>query len=238
MILYERPSGMVCIGQAAHAWVSGRLARHWGNDSFARPEPFEGVCLGATQHDVGMTDWDRRPELDEETGYPQNFLNMDQNLHLDLWKDAPARVITQSPYAALLVSMHGHALFKGKPDRPGVQEYLDDQERYQDELIKALGDTHDNARRNQLLVWAVDYLALGAVTGWTPATVPAPDHDITCDERSPLHLTVDPWPFDVPEITIGYDARELPETSSTQEELDERLRTADWTTVDVTWSPA
>ena len=31
--------------------------------------------------------------------------------HLDLWSKAPDKVLTQSPYAALLVSMHGHALY-------------------------------------------------------------------------------------------------------------------------------
>jgi hypothetical protein len=238
MILHERPSDLVCVGQAAHAWVSGQLARRWGNGRFARPEPFEDVCLGATQHDVGMAQWDRRPTLDPATGYPQHFLAMDQRVHLELWTEAPELVITQSPYAALLVSMHGHALFKDKAERPGVQAYLDDQVAYQDGLIKSLHEDPDNARRNQLLVWAVDYLALAALTGWTPATVPAPDHDIHATEPAPLRLTVDPWPFDVPDITLAYDGRVLTEPSRTQHELDARLHTAPWTTVEVTWTPA
>lgn len=238
MILYERDQETLCIGQAAHAWVSGQLARHWGNETFARPEPFEAVCLGAAQHDVGMADWDHRPRIDDDTGFPQDFLSMDQHVHLDQWRAAPHKVVSQSPYAALLVSMHGSALFEGKPDREGVGEFLEASQRYQKTLIEALGETDDGARRNQRLVWAVDYLALGALTGWTPATVPAPDHDLDVKAPAEGHLTVDPWPFDVPELRIAYDARRLTEPSATQEELDERFAAAPWTTVEVVWSPA
>jgi uncharacterized protein DUF3891 len=238
MIVHARSKEVFCIGQAAHAWVSGQLARRWGNDRFQRPEPFEDVCLGATQHDIGMARWDLRPTLDEETGYPQSFLDMDQNVHLDLWVKAPDLVISQSPYAALLVSMHGHALFVGKPDRPGVQDYLDDQRRYQQRLLDQLGETEDNAKTNQLLVWAVDYLALAALTGWTPADVPAPSHQLHCEEQAPLHLTVDPWPFDTPTITLAYDGRVLTQPSRTQEELDQRIAAAPWAKINVTWSGA
>ena len=58
-----RPDGdggsVVAIGQASHAWLSGQLARAWGNDAFAAPAPREEVVLGALQHDIGMADWDR-----------------------------------------------------------------------------------------------------------------------------------------------------------------------------------
>ena len=238
MILLERPSDTVGIGQAAHAWVSGRLARHWGNDAFQRPEPFEDVCLGATLHDIGMSEWDLHPQLDPDTGFPKSFVRMAQDVHLELWQRAPEKVLTASPYAALLVSMHGQALFEGKADRPGVQDYLDSQANFQLDLKRHLDESDENARRNQLLVWAVDYLALAALTGWTPSTVPAPQRRITATERAPLHLAVDPWPFDTDAITLGYPGRVLTLPSETEEELHHRLAVAPWTTVDVTWTPA
>ena len=49
------------IGQPAHAWVSGQLARAWGNAAFPAPAPREPVCLAAEQHDVGWQDADLAP---------------------------------------------------------------------------------------------------------------------------------------------------------------------------------
>ena len=49
------------IGQPAHAWVSGQLARAWGNAAFPAPAPREPFCLAAEQHDVGWADADLAP---------------------------------------------------------------------------------------------------------------------------------------------------------------------------------
>ena len=45
-------------GRRPHAWVSGQLARAWGNAEFGSVAPYEEVCLAAEQHDVGMAEWD------------------------------------------------------------------------------------------------------------------------------------------------------------------------------------
>ena len=81
-----RPDGdaVICIGQPAHAFVSGQLAAGWQ----PRPEPFEEVVLAATQHDAGMADWDAAPELNPDTGLPQSFMEMELGTHLRLWSHA------------------------------------------------------------------------------------------------------------------------------------------------------
>ena len=66
MILRPDGDGLLAIGQASHAWLSGQLARAW----VPRPEPFEEVCLGALQHDVGMAEWDLDPQRHPDTGLP------------------------------------------------------------------------------------------------------------------------------------------------------------------------
>ena len=104
-----RPEGeaAICIGQASHAWLSGQLARAW-----ADVEPREEVCLAAEQHDVGMAEWDLAPTLNRETGRPHSFMEMPLAVHLALWSAAPHKLVTQSRYAAMLVSMHGTALYE------------------------------------------------------------------------------------------------------------------------------
>ena len=68
MLHREDERGLIIIGQPAHAWVSGQLARAWGNERFGRIEPLAEVCLAAEQHDVGMAAWDAQPALNVATG--------------------------------------------------------------------------------------------------------------------------------------------------------------------------
>jgi Protein of unknown function (DUF3891) len=57
-----------------------------------------------------MAEWDLRASLNPRTGLPYSFLELPLQTHLALWRAAPAKLLTQSRYAALLVSMHGTAL--------------------------------------------------------------------------------------------------------------------------------
>src|SRR5258705_11724462 len=66
--LVDHPEGKVAVAQPAHAWISGQLARAWGNERFGTVEPLAEVCLAAEQHDVPWIEWERRPALDPRTG--------------------------------------------------------------------------------------------------------------------------------------------------------------------------
>jgi len=39
--------------QIDHSRVAGFFAAHWGNQDFARPEPYASVVLAAHEHDIG-----------------------------------------------------------------------------------------------------------------------------------------------------------------------------------------
>ena len=47
MLLRKDGLDVIAIPQPSHAWLSGQLARAWGNDQFAVPLPNEDVCLAA-----------------------------------------------------------------------------------------------------------------------------------------------------------------------------------------------
>src|SRR4051812_16150053 len=167
-----RPDGdaTICIGQPAHAFVSGQLAAAWQ----PRPEPFDEVVLAATQHDAGMADWDAAPELNPETGLPRSFMQMSLDTHLRLWTHAPHRVLPQSRYAAVLVSMHGAALYEmrdrsrmSEEDATAVRLYLDGQRELQRRL--GAGIDQEGLKRNQQLLWAWDFLSLGLCLRWEDA---------------------------------------------------------------------
>src|SRR3954452_11694 len=161
-----RPDSDGCflaIGQASHAWLSGQLARAWGNERFGAVEPWEEVCLGAEQHDVGWAEWDLEPKLDPETGRPYTFISLPLPEKLELWSGAARKMLSQSRYAALLVSMHGTALYeRWPPEEPHaqrlVQQFLDDQHALQVKLGEGLDP--EQVRRNQKRIFAWDYISL------------------------------------------------------------------------------
>jgi hypothetical protein len=220
--------GVVAIGQASHAWLSGQLARAWGNDRFAPPRPREEVILGALQHDVGMAEWDLRPERHPDTGLPRQFFALDRHTHLALWTAAPRRVLTQSRYAALLVSLHGTGLYERFPPRTddpeilrAVAEYREGQQALQAALAAELGAGPDELARNRALVAVWDDLSLAICRAEPgPHTTPEAPRTATGDggERVPLTLTagrypdtyiLDPWPFATPSLEVRAEGRRL-----------------------------
>jgi hypothetical protein len=240
MLLREDGDDVICIGQPAHAWVSGQLAAAWGNERFGPVEPRDEVCLAAQQHDIGMAAWDASPELNPETGRPYSFIEMPLETHLGLWTRAPRLALSQSRYAALLVSMHGVALYGMRDlDRmdPGdaarVRAYTDSQRAFQAELLDSLGAADEEVRRNQRLLWTWDYLSLAVCLGWDPATaraVPAAGDpvDMGLEQRGGGIVAVDPWPFAADRVDLGCEGRRLAGRYDDEAALRAALERAPW----------
>jgi hypothetical protein len=225
-----RPDGdaVLAIGQASHAWLSGQLARAWGNDRFPVPAPLEEVCLGALQHDIGMADWDLRPERHPESGLPRQFFDLDRRTHLALWTAAPTRVLSQSRYAALLVSLHGTGLYERFPpttDDPeiarAVAGYLDGQRTLQEQLAAEVGATQEELTRNQALLALWDGLSLALCRDQAPHTVDGftlertprasalPLRGLAPQRKCHDSFTLDPWPFAVDRLAVRVEGRRL-----------------------------
>jgi hypothetical protein len=213
-----RPDGdaVLAIGQASHAWLSGQLARAWGNDRFPVPAPFEEVCLGALQHDIGMADWDLRPERHPDTGLPRQFFELDRRTHLALWTAAPQRVLSQSRYAALLVSLHGTGLYERFPPTTAdpeiaraVATYLHGQRALQAELAAALGAAPEELARNQALLALWDGLSLAR--DQAPHALQLGGDAFALARAGEGHdtFTLDPWPFAVDRLALRAEGRRL-----------------------------
>ena len=258
MVIREDAGGWIAIGQPAHAWVSGQLARAWGNERFGAPEPREEVCLAAEQHDLGMAAWDVAPALNPETGRPRSFMELPAATHLELWTAAPALARTQSRYAALLVSLHGETLFRMRDlDRqpPVVAEairgYLDGQRAVQEALLATLRDdpryaehaTPAAIRRNRRLVAAWDGLSLALCLArfpWRQREVPAGDGDGVAEltvAGEGTRATVDPWPFAAERVRVRCDGRRLTETFEDEDAMRTALDRAPWVTLEVELAP-
>ena len=219
MLLREDGDAVVCIGQPAHAWLSGQIARSWALDPV---EPWEEVCLAAEQHDVGMADWDAAPELNSETGLPYSFIEMPLATHLKLWTAAPGKLLAQSRYAALLVSMHGTALYEKRDlsrltdeQAAAVQRYLADQGALQARLSTGL----EHVERNQRLIWIWDFLSLALCLRWDGRSI----EDIEVRDG-----TIEPWPFRGDSVTLRTEGRRLEGRYEREEEMREALARSPW----------
>jgi hypothetical protein len=244
MVLRREGDAVLAIGQPSHAWLSGQLARAWGNDRFGALDPREEVCLAAAQHDAGMADWDAAPTLNARTGLPHSFIEMPVETHVELWSRAWEIVLPQSRYAALLVSLHGTALYamrdlskldEGQAEL--VRGYLTGQREVQRRLRESLDDA-GSVDRNQRLIWTWDAFSLALCLGWAPHTlhaVPAAGGDAHDVELTPVGertVRVDPWPFAAERVRARTEGRRLEGPFGDEGELQAALRDAPWVTLD------
>jgi hypothetical protein len=238
MLLRNDDDGVLAIGQPSHAWISGQLARAWGNERFPPPEPFDEVCLAAEQHDVGFATWDLEPTRNPDSGLPYSFMEMRLEEHLGLWSPAPRRLLAQSRYAAALVSMHGARLYRRRnleeltgDQSAAVREYLEAQQRFQDELSVDLD--RSQLQRNSDLVWTWDFLSLVVCLDWTPRTardVPTVETpvDIEITAAGERRVALQPWPFEAGALTVHCEGRRLRGRYESADQLRAALADARW----------
>ena len=259
MVVADLDQGVVAVGQPSHAWLSGQLARAWGNDRFGVVWPWEEVCLAAEQHDVGMAGWDLEPELNPDTGRPRSFVEMALATHLELWSAAPHRLRAQSRYAALLVSLHGTALYErrdldamGAERAAAVRRYLDGQRELQARWLAELRADPATAGaaerawvdRNRALVWTWDTLSLALLLGWPPHdTDPVPTAaDPLVIRLSPVdgahrRFALEPWPFAADRVTVRCEGRRLETPYDDEPAMRAALERGAWVTLSFDLEP-
>ena len=246
MLHRPSPAGTIVVGQPAHAWLSGQIARAWA-EPFA---PREEVCLAADQHDIAWTGWERSPERDPETGLPYTFSALPRLRRLELWSGAAALLLPQSRYAALLVSLHGTLLVERFPPdgdeavQRALADYLEREREFQARVLDSLrGDprygpytTLEAVERNRELIFTWDGLSLAVVHGVT-GEKSAAGHSLGARDGDPMRVTVSPWPFREDEVTLVCDGRLLTETYVDERELRRGLAKAPWITIETTLTP-
>src|SRR6516165_9136312 len=68
MIIAENSEYYRMISQNDHGDLAGQFAAHWGNEQFARLEPYQSMVLAAETHDNGWWDWDIYPSIHRRAG--------------------------------------------------------------------------------------------------------------------------------------------------------------------------
>ncbi|HUB64949.1 MAG TPA: DUF3891 family protein [Methylocella sp.] len=261
MLLRKDGPDVIAIPQPSHAWLSGQMARAWGNAHFAAPTPREEVCLAAEQHDIGWHSWELAPALDPGTGLPQEFFKVPPKAHIALWREGVRRARAFGCYPALLVSLHADTIYARYFDftkasvenASAVRAFLDEQHRFQARLIAFLCANAENGpqaspknvARNQLLIAALDWISLeicwGVTTEKTIPDVPmSGDHGVGLSLRrgGGDDLVLDPWPFREASLIVCAEGKRLRGRFLSQDDLARALDAAEPVRVTVTLNRA
>jgi hypothetical protein len=258
MVHREDPEGLIVISQPAHAWVSGQLARYWGNAEFGEFAPHEEMCLAAELHDIGFLEWEKAPTLHAESGRPHQFMNLPTRPHLDLWSQGVLHLLAFSRYAALLVSRHvthlcqNNKLTRHPRDAQAIQGFLDQQQAIQSEVLAELrgdpayaeGTRPDTIERNTRLIAAWDWMSLQCCMGvagnlalQVPRAAGTTALELTSAPHNRARVTVRPWPFRTREVLLVCDGRRLPQTFRDEAALRAEMRQAPVVSVQMTLCP-
>jgi hypothetical protein len=236
MLVRRDDEGVLAIGQLSHAWLSGQLARAWGNERFPPPDPREEITLGAEQHDIGWAQFDLRPGISAESRLPRSFLEISATEHLAIWRDAPGRLLSTSEHAALVVSLHGCTVSELRMNAAGshqaeLNEHIAVERERQARLRSRLGLGEQQTRliQRQMRVW--DAMSLALCHGWRSFTAnDVPEHGklgaLELAFTDNTTVVVDPWPFSVSTLEVRCEGRRLAESYESEVAMQRDLETA------------
>ena len=253
MIVSRRPEGLLLVRQVDHQEQCGAIARAWGNDRFARPEPYAPLALAAEVHDEGWRAWEEAPQV--AGGAPVDFPQIDRPTHVALYRAGIAGAVARDPRAGLLVSLHGQGLYEGRggldpgpptprAERPpAVRAFLAEQDALQAELRRRLGagpalDAWAWASYRLLQTWDVLSLYLtwrGLAAGresvlpQVPRAVGDAGVELVLRPDGERSCTCDPWPFAEGEVELPVAARVVEDRDyASDADLQGALRGAPW----------
>jgi Protein of unknown function (DUF3891) len=250
MLLRKDGLDVIAIPQPSHAWLSGQLARAWGNRRFAAPTPFDEVCLAAEQHDIGWLDCEMAPALDAGTGLPQEFFRVPAKAHVALWREGVRRARAFGRYTALLVSLHADTIYtqyfnsnKATAETAEVvRAFLDEQHRFQALMAVSLRAdprlaeqaSPETIEHNRLLIAALDRMSLEICWGVKKEvkvpnvpTVGAGTTELRMQPRDGEDLVLDPWPFQTASVAVRAEGKRLRGRFATEAHLQRALDEAE-----------
>jgi hypothetical protein len=105
MIRRQDGESFLLIAQHDHALVAGELAEHFGNETFATPDPQGQAVRGTALHDCGWPLHDDEPTINR-LGMPSDVFETTRPVALKVWTASADRAAAEDPYAGLLTSLH------------------------------------------------------------------------------------------------------------------------------------
>lgn len=116
MIIQTAPSGLprLAIMMYEHNALCLQFAKTFGNDRFARLEPFDSMVYIIANHDAGWLEYDRNPRTDGTTDLPYDLVETPPDSIITTSRLSPEFNQRQHPYCGLISSMHSWGLYNGR----------------------------------------------------------------------------------------------------------------------------
>jgi hypothetical protein len=222
MIVHPVGDDAEIVMQVEHSLVSGQLAELWPG-----LEPRESVVAAATLHDCGWRVWEASPRMNEETRRPQNFLDVDIELHLQFYELGIAEVTERDRYAGMLVGKHLAGIYRQRygtqaalvmKRAPDLQFKVDEfvarvEERFL-MLQRELGVSDEEFWRNYVLLQVFDRLSLwlckGDPAGTGSMQISLPDGSELAVVPTAGGCALQPYPLASEPVTVSVPVRVVP----------------------------
>jgi hypothetical protein len=231
IVRYESDSSIVMITQNDHAQLSGLFAAHWGNDRFAKPQPYASLVRAAMFHDRGWIRYETSPQLDPQSGRTPNYRDVaTDRAQLDAFEWAGDWLSAIDAYAGLMIARHRTGLWQGRygviaqpPARQrgklpaDIEAFIARSEAKQKRAADGLDTGELAINYNLLQVWDLMSLYICSNETLKPeriAPVPVRYSDrnslaMTLVPLEPRTIALDPYPFDQPSLTANVIFRRL-----------------------------
>ncbi len=240
MIRRETSTHWVFVTHPDHASLAGQFGDAWGNENFARPEPYTGLKYAVYHHDDGWLARDAAPSL-TPAGLPEAFTRslvgaysafeeIDLPAYLGVRAKATSTVAEVDPYAGILVSMHTYNLLSEQADLNSIRPehraahaaFLLEQKEFQSTTAARLGASSHALQVGYEFLQCCDNLSLIVCSGYdqardlrhTHSDRRGVRHAIHCEPAGSGCYTLSPWPLSGVKLVLDLPYRMVAKTEA------------------------
>jgi len=210
MIIRRDGQGLLTIAQPDHARLAGVFAESWRDGAGA------SLVAASQHHDDGWIDWEKAPTIDGQ-GRPHDFLTISMDDRVAVYRRGIDLLATADRAAGLLTSLHfGRLLAEGLGALEGdarrtAEDFLAEQSTWEARTWPQVGEP-EGVEADYQVLRAVDYLSLLLCMRPLDQLEAASVMTMTLRFEG-QRVTLDPYPFNTDELTVGVAARVLAATT-------------------------
>jgi len=215
MIIRRAAQGLLAIAQPDHARLAGVFAESW------RAGAGPSLVAASHHHDDGWIDWEKAPTVDDR-GRPHDFLTIPMDDRVAVYRRGIDLLAATDRAAGLLTSLHfGRLLAEGLEALEGdarrtAEDFLAEQSTWEAQTRQQVGEP-EGVEADYRVLRAVDYLSLLLCMRPLDELDAASVMTMTLRVEG-QRVILDPYPFDVGELTVTVAARELAATTFDNDE--------------------
>jgi hypothetical protein len=226
MIRRDDKEGWILINQHDHAELSGEIMKHWDNENFTKPAPYDEVIFAIREHDNGWREWDSSPEVNHANQYPRNFLEMTHKEQTRIWRRCFKRHSHEHPYASVLIALHFGTLNEKSLNKNSDNSYP---KAFHKEIIYfvsnmlrikasdlSLSSFTKDVQVNLRFVQVGDIISLALCHGWSsneityvPLNYDNSSTTLSIKSNDGKNFTITPYPFSPSSMRFEIQGRRL-----------------------------